>query len=420
MNRISSLIVLLSIIIICAGIVKADDSGDFSFRAGFGYDLISQEYFLDSLVTDSLQAILLTKDYFNDKKGLLYITYNHDKKGDRVAEIGWEQTPELYRLLGRSHFDFKGKTDRFDSDINFEFKNRYRGDIVEGEEYLLGNARLRYRHKISNYWESSALFKVERAVFDSIGHFAYNYTKFSGGLGLNLLTDDFNNYYILFAVEKRLVSDSSDIDYWAFKTNSGYWGSLGNGQLSADLALEIRKYNQKDEVNDYTFALFDTKYRRNIGENSFINPEIELEFYDFASENSYNQDYFLGRTRFVLGHYINDFTVSLGPEIEILSSKNIPELDDSYTEIGLFTGVDFLLENRLTLFIDNEVGLRGFKNESDVFSNYTFERIDLIGNFKILQNLGLDLIFSGEWEWHENSDNNNRLFLVSSSLFYSF
>ena len=51
---------------------EATQAGSFDISAGIGYDYFSQNYHLDSLTTDTLEATLaLSSTYFDNLKGLL-------------------------------------------------------------------------------------------------------------------------------------------------------------------------------------------------------------------------------------------------------------------------------------------------------------------------------------------------------------
>jgi hypothetical protein len=68
------------ILVLLLGIVSPVlAGGDFSFKAGLGYEFISQEFFLDSLAeigADSLATITSLKTtYLDDIRGQLSLTY---------------------------------------------------------------------------------------------------------------------------------------------------------------------------------------------------------------------------------------------------------------------------------------------------------------------------------------------------------
>jgi hypothetical protein len=81
---------------------------------------------------------------------------------------------------------------------------------------------------------------------------------------------------------------------------------------------------------------------------------------------------------------------------------------------------DLMMINRLFLSAESTTGLRNLKYEDDLQSDYTFERVNLIGDLKIIAGLNLNFLMSAEWEWHSNSNENSALYLLSSNLTYTF
>jgi hypothetical protein len=103
--------------------VGADTTG-LDFRAGLGYDFISQRYFLDSLIgtaTDTfLQQWALNTEYVNDFKGILDLRYK--PSGSRGPELRarYEQTSELTRAR------FTGSWRRTGSTTSWQSRERAR------------------------------------------------------------------------------------------------------------------------------------------------------------------------------------------------------------------------------------------------------------------------------------------------------
>ncbi len=417
------------IILIFVGVSRADDSGDFSFRVGMGYDFVSQEYFISSsrydtsLIPDpdaAASSILLEKDYLDDKKGLAYLKFNAGGEGRQLFEVGWEQTPDIFRAVGRGHFTLGRRENMLEGDFNIEFKERYRGAADEGEDLSVVEGWARYRRKLSTSTESIIRVRGETVAFDSTGELVYNYSKIGVETGFNIFAGNFNLFYIQAGLEKRFVPDSGQLDFIQIRADLGYSGAFLGGQLSSELALENKNYNQPDDRDDYTLVTFYNNLRLALGESYFLKPELNLEKFNFSVQDFISDDYLLGRAGIILGRQFKDLSVSLGPKVELLSVENNLESNDDYLEYYAQAGIDFYHLNGVFLLFENQLGTRNYNNETVYYSDFTFDRISLIGNLKIVSSLNFNILLSAEWEWHDISSDDSRLYLLSSSLTYNF
>ncbi len=409
-----------------AGNILADNSGEFNIRVGLGYDFVSQEYFLNSyrydtlLITDPITTTLLTKDYLDDKKGLIYIKFKPDTEKTDYFEVGWEQTPSIYRAVGRGKFGIQNEYDRLEAELNFELKERYSGTADAGENLSVLDGRLRYRKKLSNYAETNLKIFGENVNFDSTGELVYNYSRFGAQAGFSIFTKDFSSFYFSARVEKRNVPDSANIDYTMFRLNLGYFGSMPGGNISSEIALESKDYNYFDDRDDYFLATFYNNYRIDLSYSDFLKAIFDLDYFDYRSAEYLNSDYVLLKGGLLYGRNFDQFSFTLGPKMEALTLQSEFENDDDYIEFMAFAGLDFLQSAGIFWMFENQIGSRKYQRNPDYYSDFLFDRLSLIGTAKIIGNLSLDLLFSAEWEWHEIDSDDTRLYLLSTSLNYKF
>ncbi|MEW5923715.1 MAG: hypothetical protein AB1746_06985 [Candidatus Zixiibacteriota bacterium] len=421
----SALILMLNL----AGIAAADgDPGDFSIRFGMGYDFVSQEYFTSSSRYDTslspdpdlTDITLLSKDYLDDKKGLVYVTLNPRNEGRYILETGWEQTPDILRALGRGHLTVGGKDSRLESDFDFEIKRRCRGDAEIGEDLSVLKGKTKYIRRLSEQVESSLRIYGENVAFDSTSSLVYNYSRFGGELGFSIFTRNFNSIFFNAGVETRDVPDSSQLNFLQLRGSLGYFGSLGGSQISADLTIENKDYDSPDNRDDYLLITLYGNAKVPASENIFVRPLGNLEYFDFRSDEFINRDYLLARGGLLVGRDYSRISLALGPKFQLHSISSDYEGDDDYLEYMAFGSIDFFYSDRILCLIENQAGRRGYQNDPVYYSDFTFNRLSLIGSFKLLGTLNLDLLFSAEWEWHEIESDDSRLYLLSSGLSYTF
>ncbi len=421
----------LCLFIINAGTVFADSSGGFNLRAGVGYDYISQEYFLESdslgLSPDSsLNSILLKKDYLDDKKGFIFLSYNSNPGNSNFRqnyEIGWEQTGELFRLLGSGRVDKKWQKSRLEGNFRLEKKENYKGDSAPGEELMILNSHLDYRFQLSNNIDLRSRIYMESVNFDTVETYIYNYSRYGMELGFGLFTNDFNSISFNSAIEIRDVPDSNQLDYTLFRGNLGYFGTVLGAYLTADFGLESRNYGQPDSRDDYILLNLNSDIKIPLGKNNFLTAKQNVEYFNFAQDDFINDDYYLARLAVLAGRNFglySSFSAFLGPEIELLNISSDYSNDDDYTEIMATIGADYFGKKKLFFMIENKFGKRIYKNDSDYRSDFLFERANFIGSAAIIGDLNFDILLSFDLEFHENEGDNSRLYLISGGLSYKF
>jgi hypothetical protein len=415
--------ILISIIFLLGDKASGADSGALMFKAGLGYDFLSQQYFVDSVRLsggDSLvQLSLLENDYLDDKKALVSFRYRPGLSGQYSVEGSWEQTPELFRATGRGFLTSGDYRNQLQAECNIDIKKRYRGETKVGEEMTIVDGAVRLKRTLNDNFSGRFSVVGESVNFDTLAAYIYNYSRLRGELELNYTTHNFDLIYAILSGERRDVPDTSQLDYDIIRGGVGFTGSLLNGMLDAELILESRKYNQADNPDNYFLTSFQSDLRLPLTDRFGLKGIFELEYYDFNEGNYINEDY--DRTHLGL-HSVwekGDFSISLGPEFEYLTINSISETDDDYFEYFAFAGFDYFRDG-LFLFFDNEFGHRNYLNNPLFYSDFVFDRLSLIGSAAIFENLNFDLLLSIELEWHQVDSDDSRLYLLSSSLTYSF
>jgi len=411
-----------------AGIVQADSSGVFGIRSGIGYDYISQEYFLDSLRLageDSLvTATLLKRQYLDDKKAFLYLELDNrlplDGSDSYYLEAGWEQTDEIIRGVASAVYGTNSSRDRFDAELGLDLKQRYRGETSPGEEITVVDGRLKYSRSLSNHTSAGLKLYGEGVWFDSVTSFVYDYNRIGLTTGLDFLTENFNAISFGLTGEFRNVPDSSDLNYNLIRGNFGYLGTLLGAYGSANLSLEYRDYRLDGGFDDYFLATFYSTSDWPLGDEFYLSVNPNLELFDYSANDFVNSDYFLGRLDLLLKRSLGSVTITAGPTSELYSVSTEFTSDDDYSELAGKVGMDYVGLDGAVILFENQVGFRNYKTAQIYTSDFTFDRLTLIGSTRIWRGLNVDLFLSAEWEWHEIDSDDNRIYLITTSLSYAF
>ena len=413
---------LLLAVIFHSSPLNADTTNPLELRVGIGYDFITQEYFLDSTLYSpepGLTSAMLKKEYLDDKKGLIHLRYKPPGKSKLILETGWEQTPDLYRALGRGFWGLTSPRQSLEADFNFEAKQRCHGAAEAGEELAMLDGNLKYRQKLGERLETELRVSGESVSFDSTGGVVFDYSRVAAEMGLEYLTEGLNSIYLKGRIEHRRVPDSSRLDYQGFKSSLGYLGEPFGCPLVAEGSLEFRNLNQEINRGDYFLYSLDADARIPLGKEFFLEPNLNLERFDYRSDDYSETDYLLARLGIDGGREYSQWSPFIGPRFEFLSTGGDFQEED-YFEYSISAGCDIYTGEGFLLSIENQFGKRGYLKKSAYLSDFTLNRLTLIGDSKIWANITLSLLFSGEWEWHGLESDNTRLYLLSSTLSFTF
>ena len=115
-------------------------------KAGFGYDFISQQYYLDSILlsgSDSLDFALKT-NYLDDIKAQIRLSYRPSDQSRNGFQVGYEYSEDFFRLRLLSDLSTKLGASRFDLNTELEWKNQTSDSAGNSPGYLFGYVRSNY------------------------------------------------------------------------------------------------------------------------------------------------------------------------------------------------------------------------------------------------------------------------------------
>ena len=421
--RLNSICVAVLVPLLAGSCLNATQAGTLSLKAGIGYDFISQEFFLDSLArtgADSLDFALKT-EYLDDLKGRLQLTWS--PFSDRRLEMrpGYEQTADFIRLRLLNDYRTALGAARLDLHSELDWKNRYRDSDNLDESYLYGYVKSGLAVPLTELLTSRIQLTGEAVDFDSATGFSHDHYRLGGKIGLSAAFENFSfGDFNLFAMARR-VPDSTALDYLVAGAEAAFFGFWGPAELDLTSRFERKDYNREPDRDDHYRLEFSGRNKLHLGGDFFVRQDAELDLAFFSSSDPVNQNYGRLGLTFLSGYERGVLSISLGPDFEYLYEieKDIFEGGD-YWESGARIEVDLVSVGHFFGSVDNVLGYRDLKHDSDLQSSFTFERLSVIGDVGIWRGLSLSALFSAEWEWHENRTENVALFLLSSNLTYTF
>lgn len=400
-------------------------AADINIRAGIGYEVISQEFFLDSLTqtgVDSLDAALtLSTTYLDELKGFVRFKSNllDRRRLDLTAQF--EQTSDLIRAKLYSDSRLELGQHRFQLNNELEVRTGYSGETDAGEEFIYGAARARLDLRIADGWDQFWSIRANFVDFDSSGDLSYNQLRVLGSIGLSRTFRNFSSLSGMFFVGSRSVPDSSLLDYVNYGVEANLFAFYQGGDLDLTTRLERKDYNQPNHEDDYTRFEVLGHNKLELGGSWLTRQDIDLEYSSFSDSDLVNVDYIRTLAYLQAGWNRGDLSLWAGPQAEFLAEGQTELVNAAdYSEYALRIDIEYVNVRSVYGSLEWSVGVRDLRFEDEFQSDFRFQRVTVLGDAHLTGGLGLNLLLSAEWEWHDLEDEDNRLYLISSHLTYDF
>ena len=400
-----------------------------SFKAGVGYDFLSQEFFLDSLAqsgADSLDiSTALKTTYLDDFKGQMALRYIPFQDNRLELEGVYEQTSKEHRL--RSYCNFRPVLGpfRLDWSSDLDWRDGSVRDETGDLGYLSGNSRFKMSLPVSSSASLWGRFRAEMVRFDSTAWGAYDHQRLGSELGVSHTFSGFSSVSASGFVTKRFVPDSPDQEYRSFGIDGSLLKFYDKGEIDVLTHWESRDYAKPGDLDDYLRAEVDFRHRHSFGYRYFIREEAELEIINFDSTDYLTNSYSRFELAIMGGLTGARGSVAGGPRLEVLREDQVvPQMvGEDYVEYGIKGQLDLISIGWPFMSLETVTGRRDLKDNSttdELHSDFMVERLSVLIDWLPAGRLNLNLLFSADWEWHDNPDENSRLILFTSGLTYSF
>jgi hypothetical protein len=166
-----------------------------------------------------------------------------------------------------------------------------------------------------------------------------------------------------------------------------------------------------------------------LGQRFSLEGRNSTEYYRYDTPDDVYFDYTETRNALLLRYNPSwDVSVGAGPTAGFFVSPESP--DDEYAEWGARVAVDALHGSRLWMSASYERGRRGYDTyDADavlildvpaVYSDYTYHRVNLIGNLRVHDGVSLTALLDYQPEDHEREGDDATATLFSVSLTYAF
>jgi len=400
-------------------------ASDLSVRAGLGYEFLSQDFYEDSLQQaggDSLAYLTTLKTtYLDDFRSQLSVRYAPDSGRLWDIEGRWEQTPDYIRLRSTAGCRPRLGKMAMDAVAQLERKAGYSDDADPTDDYLSGYGKVKLARPVSGKTSLRAQFRADFVRFDSSGAYSFNHLKFGSKLGMVTELADMSSLSVDLFYDARLVPDSSRLDYRTTGAEASCFGFYSRGDFELFTRFESKSYNRPDNTDDYRRLELEVRHLVRLKGSVFSRQEVEFEALDFRDSSSLSSDQHRLELTALLGVESLTWTASLGPRLEVLNeAQGEGEPAEDYVESGLKAVLDLTQVGTIFGSLDSELGYRDLRAGGALGGDFVFERLSLLANWEFSGAFSWNLLLSADWEWHEVSDENSRLVLLSTGLVYEF
>lgn len=404
---------------------QTTDATEWKLKAGIGYDFLSQEFFLDSTTQSGADSLFiewsLKNEYLDDLRGFATLSLYPFKDRRIELQTSYEQTSDYIRTRTINDMRLKVGSGRFDLINEFEWKQRTSDSATFGDSYIQAYSRARWTLPAGGSYSAWLQLQGDLVRFDSVAEFNYNYQRFGGKIGLAKNFENFSFADFDLFLLSRQVPDSLELNYLNFGTEFSLFAFYGTGELDLYSRWEDKDYNRDQGRDDHRRFEITVRNKLRFEDRMFVKQKLELEILKYGDDDPINYSY--SRSRFiVIGGFTNGgLSVGLGPAITILDEKEREFQDgEDYLETAANIEFDYMSAGKIFLSAESSFGRRDIKTEYDLQSDFRFERLIFISDFKLMGSVNLNFLFSAEWEWHDISQENSQLYLLSSSLSYTF
>ncbi|MBD3257903.1 hypothetical protein GF377_05680 [candidate division GN15 bacterium] len=399
-----------------------------SVKAGLGYEFLSQEFFVDSLDeagADSLAIITSNKTtYLDDLKAQFSLRWR--PRDDRKLEFraDYDQTPDVIRLRLANYFRPTWGKVKVDWQGELDVRHGYGDEADATDSYLYGQGRAKFMLPIAT---RSTLFwrlRGDFVQFDSVAAPSFNHWRLGGETGYLLYFGDFSSWSTSGFLLGRSVPDSTPANYLSYGLESSMLAFYGPGnELDIYARLEVKDYNQPLEEDDYVRLEGNIRHKMRLGRLFFFRQDFESEALIFDKSDAYTSNYARYRLNLLLGIELTQMTAALGPHLELQDEDTIDDefaIGESYLESGIQAELDYIDADWVFASVESVFGYRNLREETDFLTSFTFERLSLLADIRFWDRVSLTALVSAEWEWHDDPEENSRLILLSTGVYYTF
>jgi hypothetical protein len=340
--------------------------------------------------------------------------------GDDTYETGGRLKLNKLFFSGVSRIGFEGIYGKrtFGSNSSYQFPNDYdrlflRAFLKQsiGPSFAL---RLTDRLEVQDFQRRTEFdYDYRRNKVSVGGEFDWNLTTFLDMRVTHVVMD---------------IPDSTEIEYQSFIPSVDFRHMAGlYDRVVVMAALERRDYVTGSPRSSFWGLFGSLTGERSIAPFLSLLIVSDLEWYQYDFKDAVYFDYVENRTALLAKFNPSlNLSVGMGPAFGFLESKISEE--DVYRELGAKLAIDYISGSRAWITFAYEPGKRTYQSFGDsstdqdlsLFSDYSYHRLSLFANIRLLSSLTVSAFADYQPEDHKREGDDATATLVSLSLTYLF
>jgi hypothetical protein len=378
--------------------------------AAFTYDSFGQRY----VVADED-----TLDLVDEFGGRLMTTLEHVGRTQvqirNTFGMGQEATRNDLQLRAQRGF---GRLDlRLDNELRFK-AYQPGSEYVLSSDYRIGSVRATATWTPGGGLRARLHQRYERADFVRRTRYNYDYSLLDLGLDVERSWGFLSNALGSYTWGRRVVPDSSAIDYTRHLILADWDQDVGPHGLRLDQRLERRLYG------DPTVRSHFWDWEGGLGLRLAAHPKIRLRpayraaLMRFDAPDSLDSNASEQSLELLVEGDVSERTVlAVGPRGEF--RRTTSDIDRAYNQWGLVGTLSFLAGTRFWIQFSEEIGSRRhLAGDETFYTDYLFNWTTLYLSWEPLRRLTLDVFFSLNPENHTDSTDDSTTLLLSTSVTY--
>ena len=340
-------------------------------------------------------------------------------------------------VLGDQNFEYTGQLDLIErfgpraSRLVLFADVTHRG-FLDDSSYEFANDHTRYYLRSYAKWDAAdwaslrVSDRVEHVDFAERTEFDYDHTRNTVSLQSEL------NWHLVHFFAAGLdfttmtIPDTTEIQYESWKPLVEYRAAPGlYKSILLYASAERRRYAHEPAKSSFWAIIANASVEWPLTDVVGVEFRDETERYDYDDDSGVYFDYTETRNA-ILMKYNKSWNVRLGagPAFSFFVSNASPE--DEYHELGGKLTLEYGLGTAVWLSGSYEPGKRSYRtfnaarDEPTVYSDYTYHRVSLLANVRLLDGVSLNAFADVQPEDHEREGDDATATLVSVSLTYSF
>ncbi|MBD3178816.1 MAG: hypothetical protein GF417_04025 [Candidatus Latescibacteria bacterium] len=291
-------------------------------------------------------------------------------------------------------------------------------DYSFSNDYRQLNTGLKIGKRFSEKLRIRSRSRFELVDYDEHTDFDYDYHYIDTGIECDAGSILENGFRLAASLGTRQAPDTTELNYRrTILEGSAYLGGWDGAGIDLSVSADRRDYNGGSRPSSWLIISY-SKISLIRGDKPGFSIIFDGEsyMYDYTDQLYFDTHFIRGGMEFTIPAWKNS-RFSFQPRYARLLCDQLEE--ERYSEYSLMASYDFMYGNGYWFSLSYEPGYRQYQLE-DIYSNFTFSRVSLMGSVSVYRSFSVDLFLMHDPEKHTRRGDDFSITLISASLSASF